>query len=162
MIFPHVKREESPPPKGGGKPKRLLATNKAAEHLEQEVDDRNANEGKADGHDVRENDARISGGGILKRRNRGVNLGEAGSGIRLAFGERKGRSGGNGASHEPRADFVFHFCLCVLESRLIVCTKHANYPPRRTEDGMQEIAPKNADTKGDHEGMKGRRGKKVI
>ena len=133
---------------GEGTAHLLLATaDKAAEDLEEEIDDANADEGKADRDDIRKDHSRVIGGSGFQRRDRRVDLGEAGR-------SRTFREGGERSEERTgREHLLFHVCFSFL--RLVVCSKHADNPPRRAEDSMQNIPPQNAKTKGEHEGMKG-------
>lgn len=84
----------------------LLATaDEAAEDLEEEINDADADEGKANRDDVRKDHSRVVGGGGFQRRNRRVDFGEAGRGRALREGgERREKRTG-------REHLLFHFCF---------------------------------------------------
>lgn len=106
----------------------LLAPDKALEHLEEEVEHRDADERDANGDDVRENDPRITSGGSL----------QGGHGIIHGCRNRESltlrKSGGSGTSggNSRQNLLVFHFVL-FLFFLLPLIVEHRDYPPGRAE-----------------------------
>lgn len=83
----------------------LLATaDEAAEDLEEEIHDADADEGKADRDDIREDHSRVVGGGGFQRRDRRVDFRQTGSrGIREGGERSEERTG--------REHLLFHVCF---------------------------------------------------
>ena len=104
----------------------LLAADKALEHLEEQVDDRDADEGEADRSDVRQDDRGIGGGGAFQIGDGGGD--RSGHGV-SAFGEDRHR---REERREGEHLLIHGLCFFCLGLPLVVCL-HRNEPPGRLD-----------------------------